>query len=134
MAVPVKCWVSCQIKGLEQRLKRLEQHHGAAFSADSSAVDASLRRGPEEESFRCSAGIAASTSILPDIEGPVLFSQHPAKSHENCENQQIGPASSSHPGESCAFAHSTSTMDLIERLRKRSQEVLKYLQESQASA
>ncbi|CAK0749347.1 hypothetical protein CVIRNUC_001903 [Coccomyxa viridis] len=44
---------SCNwIKGLEQRLKRLEKHHGTTFSANSSAVDASYS-DPEEAAIQC---------------------------------------------------------------------------------
>ena len=129
--------MSGQIKGLAQRLKRLEKHHGITFSADSSAVDASypdLRRDPEKSSIQCSTKIAVSQCIQPELGGPVPSMQHPAKAHGNCEIQQEGPPSCSQMERHRTSAHSTSTMDLIERLRKRSQEVLKYLQESQASA
>ena len=133
MAVLVSCWVSGQIKGLEQRLKRLEKHHGTTFSANSSAVDASYS-DPEEAAIQCFTENGTPQFIQPGLGGPVPSMQHSAKSHGRCDNQQKGPPSSSQAGRHCRSADSTSTIDLIERLRKRSQEVLNYLQESQASA
>ena len=137
MAVLMCCWVSGQIKGLEQRLKRLEKHHGAKFSADSCAVDASysdLKRDPGEAAIQYSTDDATSQSIQPEFGCPVPSMQHPAKSHGRCDIKPEGPPSSSQAGRHCTSAHSTSTTDLIGRLQKRSQEVLQYLQESQASA
>ena len=137
MAVLMECWVSGQIKGLEQRLKRLEKHHGMITSADSSAVDAScsvLRRDPEEASIQCNTESAASQFNQPESRTPVPSMQHSVKSYGRCEGRQEGPAYSSQTGRHCTSAQFISTTDLIDRLRKRSQEVLQYLQESQTSA
>ena len=129
--------MSGQIKGLEERLKRLEKRHGTMYAADSGAVAApysGLRRDPDEASCQWSEEIAASLSNQPGFSEPVPSTQHPAKSHRSCGNQHKGPASSSQTGGHGTSTHSTSTMELIERLQKRSQEVLKYLHGSHAAA
>lgn len=124
-----------QLKALEQRMSRLERHHGIALPADYPGTPAAaphqkqLKRDPDEPTISQGAAAAGAANDQARIRG----ASSAKGQHELCNRPvQADPqpfGQTQMAGQQCM-----STVDLIKQLQKRNQEVLNYLQSSQKAA
>ena len=128
---------SCQLKALEERLRRLERHHGIENTADSGVASmTSISKSqpstdPDDGPTQHYTAAAGPRAALPSLRGAL-----PIQSQRKLRGRPEHPFPTSRSQSEAAgsLANAASTMDLIRSLQRRNQEVFGYLKESQSSA